>query len=164
MGTVDEKACSYVRPTFCIAQASCRNHHGTFSIKFPVRKFLDDLEYSFKRSHKMSKTPQNSNMEQCIIACTNCYQTCLKMAMNHCLQTGGRHVEPSHMQIMLTCAEICQACANTMLIGSPMHLKVCAACADVCNACAEDCERIGEMQECATICRYCAKTCDAMAT
>lgn len=111
----------------------------------------------------MTQIPQISNMDQCIAACTACYQTCLKMAMTHCLQVGGKHVQPEHMQLMMACVEICKTAANVMLIGSPLHKKVCAACADICNACADNCESIGDMQECVTACRNCAQSCQAMA-
>ena len=40
-------------------------------------------------------------MQSCIDACTKCYQTCLQTAMNHCLETGGKHVEPSHFRLMV---------------------------------------------------------------
>jgi hypothetical protein len=38
---------------------------------------------------KMSK-----DMQTCIDECLQCYKTCLGMAMTHCLETGGKHVEP----------------------------------------------------------------------
>lgn len=33
------------------------------------------------------------DMTRCIELCMSCYQICLGTAMNHCLQTGGKHVE-----------------------------------------------------------------------
>ena len=32
-------------------------------------------------------------MQACIEACIHCHQVCLQTAMNHCLKTGGKHVE-----------------------------------------------------------------------
>src|SRR3954449_6793738 len=28
--------------------------------------------------------------------CLSCYSTCVGMAMNHCLEAGGKHTEPAH--------------------------------------------------------------------
>ncbi len=44
--------------------------------------------------------------QRCIDECLRCYQTCFGMAMNHCLESGGEHVEPKHFRIMMACAEI----------------------------------------------------------
>lgn len=61
-------------------------------------------------------------MQDCIDECLRCYQTCLGMAMTHCLEQGGKHVEPGHFRLMMACAEICRTSANFMLIGTP-HLR-----------------------------------------
>lgn len=105
---------------------------------------------------------QNPGMDDCIDACRRCQQTCLHMAMTHCLQQGGKHVEPEHFRLMINCAEICQTAANFMLGESSLHAVVCAACAEVCTACADNCEQIGDMDECVSACRECAQSCVAM--
>jgi len=69
-------------------------------------------------------------------------------AMNHCLEVGGKHLEPTHFRLMINCAEICQTSANFMLSGSPYHKLTCGICAQVCEACAQSCEQIGNMDEC----------------
>jgi hypothetical protein len=102
-------------------------------------------------------------MQSCIKACEDCHRICLSMAMRYCLEMGGEHVAPEHFRLMLSCAEICQTSANSMLSASSMHRSICRACADVCDACAESCEQLDGMEECATICRSCAKSCRAMA-
>ena len=81
---------------------------------------------------------QSEDMTRCIELCMSCYQTCLGTAMNHCLETGGKHVEPKHFRLMMACAEICAECA-------------------------QDCERIGGMEECVSMCRACAESCRGMA-
>lgn len=102
-------------------------------------------------------------MQACIDACLRCYKTCLSTAMNHCLETGGKHTEPSHFRLMSACAEICRTSAHLMLIGSPHHAQTCRACAEICEACADDCERVGDMDECVSACRACAKSCRELA-
>jgi len=77
-------------------------------------------------------------MQACIEACSRCHQVCLQTAMNHCLNTGGKHVEAEHFRLMMNCAEICEACAAS-------------------------CERIGAMDECVKACRDCAESCREMA-
>lgn len=102
------------------------------------------------------------DMQSCIDACTQCYQTCLESAMNHCLETGGKHVEPEHFRLMMNCAEICQTSANFMLSGSEFCDQVCELCAEICDACADNCEQVGDMDECVAACRDCAQTCREM--
>lgn len=41
------------------------------------------------------------DMKACMDACHECHIICLHMAMNHCLEAGGRHAEPKHIKIML---------------------------------------------------------------
>lgn len=105
----------------------------------------------------------NQAMQQCIEACEECHRICLQTAMNHCLESGGKHVEPEHFRLMLSCAEICQTSANFMASTSPLHQRLCEVCAEVCEACAKSCERIGDMDECVQACRRCAESCRRMA-
>ena len=106
---------------------------------------------------------QSADMQACIEACLDCHKTCLGMAMNHCLEAGGKHLEPEHFRLMIACAEICQAAANVMLTGSDIHKRLCAVCAEVCEQCAASCEQVGDMQECVDACRRCAESCRKMA-
>src|SRR5947209_5801292 len=69
----------------------------------------------------MNHHPANPNTEDCITHCLDCHHICLEMAMNHCLELGGKHVAPAHFRLMLNCAEICQTSANFMLSGSELH-------------------------------------------
>jgi len=109
------------------------------------------------------QSQMNSDMQQCIEACLDCYRTCRQMAMTHCLEMGGPHVEPEHFRLMMNCADICRTSADFMLSNSPLHAHVCAACAEVCHACAESCEQIGDMDECVQACRTCELNCRHMA-
>ena len=105
----------------------------------------------------------NHGMRACIEECLRCYQTCLGMASHHCLEAGGKHVEPRHLRLMLACAEICRTSAHFMLLGTEHHKHTCAECADVCEDCARSCEQVGDMQECVEACRRCAESCRKMA-
>lgn len=111
----------------------------------------------------MAHAALNQAMQKCIQDCLNCYRVCREMAMNHCLETGGRHVEPHHFRLMLNCADICETAADFMLSNSDMHAKVCGVCAEVCEACARSCQDIGDMEECVRACRQCAESCWQMA-
>jgi hypothetical protein len=102
-------------------------------------------------------------MQKCVDLCLDCYKTCLGMAMNHCLETGGEHVAPPHFRLMMACAEMCRTSAHFMLISSPHHKHTCRECAEICTECAKDCERLDGMQDCVAACRACAKSCSAMA-
>lgn len=107
----------------------------------------------------------SADMQACIEACTACHQTCLHN-IHHCLEKGGKHAEPSHITLLLDCAQICATSADFMTRHSAQHTTTCRACAEVCRACAEDCEKMDDamMRECAKACRRCAESCDRMAT
>jgi hypothetical protein len=101
-------------------------------------------------------------VQECIRNCLDCYRACREMAMNQCLETGGRHVEPEHFRLMINCADICQTAADFMLSSSTLHPRICAACAEVCAACAQSCEDVGDMDACVQVCRKCAASCERM--
>ncbi|WP_332304454.1 four-helix bundle copper-binding protein [Rhizobium sp. GR12] len=103
------------------------------------------------------------DQQACIDDCLACYATCLSTAMNHCLEKGGRHVEPKHFRLMMSCVSICQTAAHFMLIGSRHHKHVCRECAEICEECANDCEALGDMRECVDACAKCAESCRKMA-
>jgi hypothetical protein len=106
---------------------------------------------------------RSPELQNCIDECLRCYQTCIGMAMSHCLERGGRHVEPAHFRLMISCAEICRASAHIMLTGTDVHKASCAACAEICTACAESCEPLDGMENCVADCRSCAESCRRMA-
>jgi hypothetical protein len=105
----------------------------------------------------------SEEMSRCIETCLGCYRMCLSTAMNVCLESGGKHVEPAHFRLMMACAEICRASAHFMLINTPHHKHTCKECAEICAECAGDCERIGGMEQCVAMCRACAASCRKMA-
>lgn len=106
-------------------------------------------------------TAMSEDISRCIETCLSCYKTCLSTAMNHCLETGGKHVGPAHFRLMMAHSEICRTSAHFMLINTPQHKHTCRECAEICAECAD--ERIGGMDECVAICRACAESCRAMA-
>jgi hypothetical protein len=120
-------------------------------------------QYFIFKENDMPSPSFDSSMQQCIDECLHCYRTCMQTAMNHCLETGGPHVEPEHFRLMMNCAEICRTSADFMLSSSPLHARICSACAEVCDACADSCEQIGDMDECVQACRSCAQSCHQMA-
>lgn len=99
----------------------------------------------------------------CIRECLNCYTTCQQTALAHCLELGGKHVQPRHFRLMLDCAEICRGTAALMINGSPYHANLCALCAEICRACADSCRELGDMDDCVQACERCAAACEAMA-
>jgi len=95
-----------------------------------------------------------------------CYQSCTK-TINHCLEMGGEHASPNHINLLMDCAKICQLAADFAIRGSANHATLCRLCVDICRSCAEECESMAEddeeMQNCAQTCRDCADTCERMA-
>ena len=109
------------------------------------------------------KHEMSAGMKACIDACEKCHDTCLQTLSQHCLEVGGKHVEPKHVRLMLDCVSICHTCEDFMLRGGIHHADICAACAHICEACAKSCEEVGEMDDCVKACRSCAATCQEMA-
>lgn len=107
-------------------------------------------------------TPAYRNLQACIDACSKCHETCLHMAMTHCLDAGGKNVEAGHFRLMINCAEICQTASNFMLGNSAFHQNICHVCAEICEACALSCEGVGGMDDCVKACRECADSCREM--
>ena len=101
--------------------------------------------------------------QDCIEACLRCYRSCYEMAMTHCLEQGGRHVEPQHVRLMMSCAEICNAGARFMFMRSPHAVHECRECAEICLQCAAECDALGNMEDCAAECRRCGESCRVMA-
>ena len=107
----------------------------------------------------------NPEVAQCIDDCYHCATTC-NATVVHCLEKGGKHAEPQHIALMLDCAAICEAAADSMARNSSVHGQICSVCAEICRQCETDCRSFRDdamMQECAELCRKCAESCDKMA-
>ena len=111
----------------------------------------------------MRDANRDAQLQACIVDCLECYSLCKQEAMTHCLEVGGRHVDPDHFRLMDDCAEICRTAADFMLSRSAFHARVCGVCAEICDACAQSCEEIGGMEGCARACRGCAESCRRLA-
>jgi hypothetical protein len=107
----------------------------------------------------------DAKIEECIKACTECYKTCTQ-TITHCLEMGGEHASPEHVDLLRDCAEICKLSVDFMLRDSQFAAQLCGLCADICERCAEQCEQMAgddeTMQQCADTCRRCVETCRAM--
>ncbi len=90
-------------------------------------------------------------MQQAAQDCMNCYDVCLQTAQQ-CQQMGGTHAQPSHIQMMQDCAELCQVTAHMLQHSSPVAQVVCAATAQVTDRCAFECEQMGD-SDCVNACR-----------
>jgi hypothetical protein len=81
--------------------------------------------------------PMDQEMRRCVDDCLACHRVCLTTLSQHCLDVGGKHVEPRHTRLMLACAEICRTSAFFMELGTEFHKRTCAVCAEVCAECAK---------------------------
>lgn len=102
--------------------------------------------------------------QACIESCWNSHVMCLQTE-RYCLERGGMHVAPAHLELLADCAEMCEKTANSLLRGSSRHAAICIACADLCDACAQECEAFkgdARMSTCAKTCRACAVHCRGM--
>lgn len=103
-----------------------------------------------------------TDMKHCIEDCERCYRVCFSMAMNHCLEQGGAHVEPKHFRLMTICSDLCRVTADAMLANFVLHEDLCRACARVCEECAASCRSLDGMEECVDACEHCARSCTSM--
>lgn len=95
----------------------------------------------------------------------DCYLSCTK-TITHCLEQGGEHADPRHINLLMDCAKICNVASDFACRESANHPAVYAVCADICKQCADACDALAEddpaMAECAEICRKCAEVCERM--
>jgi hypothetical protein len=127
---------------------------------------MDYQSASTAMNQKLQKTitGMTSEIQDCIESCLQCHKTCEQL-IPYCLEKGGMHSEPSHIQAVTICADICRTAAHFMMWNSDLHERVCEICAEACLKCATDCERMGDdemMSLCAEICRQCAESCQKM--
>jgi hypothetical protein len=106
-----------------------------------------------------------SETQECIQNCLECRQAC-KETLAHCMNLGGDHAAPAHLQTLIDCVVVCHASADLMTGGSDLHPRQCGVCAEACRRCAESCERVAPddsvMSHCAEVCHRCAESCAAM--
>jgi hypothetical protein len=110
----------------------------------------------------MKSSPMSEQMKRCITNCQECHAECLETALHMCIEMGGKHTEPEHFRLMMSCAQICQTAADFMSGRSQYHQQTCGICAEICEACAASCEKIGGMDHCVELCRRCAQSCREM--
>lgn len=106
-----------------------------------------------------------ADMRRCIEDCSDCLNICLE-SVTHCLELGGRHAAPDHLQALLDCVSTCRTAGETMLRGSQLHGRACGLCAEACARCATSCESFADsalMRQCAEACRRCEASCRVMA-
>lgn len=115
-------------------------------------------------THTMTDT-MTDTMQKCVQDCTECHNICME-TLAYCISMGGKHVEATHLQSLMDCAESCATSANFMLRNSGLHMQMCGVCADACERCATNCEQFSgdaQMKACADMCRRCAESCRQMA-
>lgn len=106
----------------------------------------------------------DQDIARCIDDCVACWRSCNTAINGHCLETGGDHLRPEHVRVMVDCAEICRTCADFLMRQSPHGELICEPCARICARCAEECARLDDphMRDCAEVCRRCAASCRDM--
>src|SRR4051812_47401506 len=72
--------------------------------------------YKLRRMHTTHahKDVHGHDLRDCIEACSACHDMCQHMIYQHCLQLGGKHVEPEHLKLMADCAQICHTAEDFM--------------------------------------------------
>lgn len=97
---------------------------------------------------------------------THCANKCIE-ALNYCVHMGGKYTEPSLVNSLIDCAEVCRVAADATIRGSEFDSQICYLSAVICDRCAESCFRAapedGQLRECADMCRICADSCREMA-
>jgi hypothetical protein len=113
----------------------------------------------------MRRTHPDPTLKECVDLTLNCYRIC-EETLQHCLRSGGKHVERDHIQSLMSCVTVCDAHIRLMLSASPLHERSAKLCAAACHACFESCSFfLGDLQmkRCAEACKACAEACDTLA-
>lgn len=105
----------------------------------------------------------SATMEACEQNCTACGSICEK-TLASCIQKGGAHVAPAHLEALLDCIDICRTSAAFLARGSELHQHSCELCAVACQRCADSCATMpddSQMSACADACLACVASCEA---
>jgi len=105
------------------------------------------------------------SLDACVDKCVASHRKCLETA-THAIGQDRSPAAAGRIAILLDCAELCQATANSMLRKSSQHALLCEACARLCDICADACVTPGSdavLRACAATCRDCARSCRDMA-
>ena len=78
---------------------------------------------------------RNQGVQQATRNTQDCEAICVE-TIQHCLDVGGSHTEPSHVRLLQDCADICDTSTKFLLRNSPQHEQLLAACANLCDLCA----------------------------
>ena len=131
-----------------------------------------DLQFNAVVGGKVFKDNFNinlsSDLQQCILSCTTCFQVCeLTLSLVRCREPGT-YITTSHAKALTDCAQMCSTAASFMQRESELHTVICKATADICRAAADICKNVpdsdGIMQSCARVCYQCADSCDKTAS
>lgn len=116
-------------------------------------------------AHSASPEPTRVMMfDECIDKCLASHRRCLETA-TYAIGQDRTSASTQRVVVLLDCAELCQATANSMLRKSSQHALLCEACARLCENCAAACLAQGSdamMRTCAETCRDCARSCRDM--
>ena len=80
----------------------------------------------------------------------------LNRCFNHCVETGGKQVEPSHLKALTDCCELVSVTANFIARDCDYAEALKPICADALKVCSESCDSISGdkvLAACAVTCR-----------
>jgi hypothetical protein len=110
----------------------------------------------------MTVIPADYRIRRCLRICTDCSDTCLRIAVNAYFV---ERISERELKLLLQCAKLCRKTADGLTAGALPQSRLWKLCADVCESCAGICERSGieAMRRCAEVCRRCAESCRELA-
>merc|ERR1711991_1170681 len=118
---------------------------GSSGINASTWDNLKTCEGVFKNTAKKTKITISqsccTSTTDCSDCCSSCRTMCLK-TLSHCLKKGGAHAEGEHIQLLLDCITICQACSDLSARGSSVCLSMCKVCSETCARCAKSCDAL----------------------
>jgi hypothetical protein len=109
----------------------------------------------------MSKQSRQQALQTAAHHSQECESICIT-TIQYCLQSGGKHTEPTHMRLLQDCADSCESSAKYFARGSVYNAGVGNLCAQICDDCAASCDQFvndPQMKACADACRACAAAC-----
>lgn len=98
-----------------------------------------------------------STLQECVLACNQCYDACLKeddvKMMVGCIRLDRE------------CADMCAYLSQAITRDSPFIKEIAEVCASICDACATECKQHSHdhCQRCAEACLKCAEACRQVA-
>jgi hypothetical protein len=96
---------------------------------------------------------EETKIQKCAVDCSNAYNVSLQ-TLRYCLTQGGKFADPSNLNKIQDCSELCHAVSSFLLRESEMKNDILKICSKACEECNKFCEQFTEDKQMAACGQY----------